>query len=99
MVEIRAADFIHPDGLIVASGEMLARKVIEVLRTGEKVLIQLRGLPGISSSYFNVLLLMVQAEVGPDALDRLQWDLVWPIQRQIYERSLEAARKAYSEHR
>ena len=91
MTQLNAHDFVDRDGLIVRSGELLARKVIELLREGEVVRVQLRGLNGISSSYFNVLLRMIRDDLGADALQRVTLLFVSPLQQQVYERSLQAA--------
>lgn len=93
MIEIRAADHIDPNGLIVRSGELLARRVIESLRSGESVHIDLRGLSGISSSYFNILLRLIYDEAGAAAIDRVQLAFVSPLQKQVFDRSLEAIRQ------
>jgi hypothetical protein len=89
MKEIRAIDYIDPDGLIVRSGELLARQVLETLRHDESVRVQLRGLSGISSSYFNILLKRVIEDMGCDVLHRVQFDFASPLQKQIFDRSWE----------
>ncbi len=94
MIEIRAADHVDPGGLIVRSGELLARKVIESLHGNAAVRVDLKGLPGISSSYFNILLRLVYDEAGSAAVDRVQMVFVSPLQKQIFERSLEAIRQS-----
>jgi len=90
MTEIRAIDFIDPDGLIVRSGELLARQVLGTLRHDESVRVQFRGLSGISSSYFNILLKRLIEDMGPDVLHRVQFEFVSPLQKQIFDRSREA---------
>jgi hypothetical protein len=90
MVEIYAKDYTDSDGLIVRSGELLAHKVIELLQTGQRVTIQLQGLTGISSSYFNIFLRLVCEKFGLDGLNSLQMKFVSRLQQQIYDRSFEA---------
>jgi hypothetical protein len=90
MVELIARDYLDPNGRIDKSGEMLARRAIETLRSGEAVRIQLQGLPGMSSSYFNIFLLMIRDELGPEALERIRMDFISPLQKQIFDRSFDA---------
>ena len=90
--EFFAKDWMDPDGVIVASGERLARQIIPSLRQGKSVLIHTQGIGGVSSSYFNIILQMVRDEAGEGALGRLHFQWSSPIQKGMSERSLEALR-------
>jgi len=90
MTEIRAIDHLDPGGLIVRSGELLARPVVEALRSGGEVTVELRGLGGVSSSYFNIFLRTVRDALGPGALGRVHVRSASPVQMQVYDRSLSA---------
>ena len=83
-----------PDGVIVASGERLARQVLAALCRSESILIRTEGLEGISSSYFNIFFNLIRDELGPDSLDRVTFECASPIHRAILERSLSAAKNA-----
>ncbi|MGB7157873.1 MAG: hypothetical protein WBD40_07390 [Tepidisphaeraceae bacterium] len=93
MVHFDAKNYVDPDGLIVRSGELLARGVLAALRHGDSVHVNLAGLCGISSSYFNMFLHTIRTELGAEALGRVQMEFVSPLQRQVYVRSLEAVLK------
>jgi hypothetical protein len=90
MIEFNAEDWLDPDGIIVASGERLARKVLPDLQRGEEVLVRASGLEGLSSSYFNILLVIIRDEIGPAGLNRISFEFSSPIHRAIFERSLSA---------
>jgi hypothetical protein len=77
-----------PDGVIVASGERLARQVMPALRRGDSILIRTEGLEGISSSYFNIFLTLIRDELGLAALSKVAFECGSPIHRAILERSL-----------
>lgn len=90
MIEILARNHLDPNERIVRSGEMLAHQVIQALRTGQSVRVQLQGLPSISSSYFNIFLVMIRDELGAEALHRVHIDFISPLQKQIFDRSFDA---------
>ncbi len=88
-----AKNLLDPEGVIVASGERLAREVVPLLQDGQSVTIDTLGLGGPSSSYFNIFLKMIVDEVGADALDRVHFTFRSSILRSLYERSLAAVRQ------
>ena len=59
MITITATKYQDADQRIVESAAMLAREVLCALESHEVVEIDLHGLKGLSSSYFNVLLQQV----------------------------------------
>jgi hypothetical protein len=91
MAEFRAKEWLDPDGVIVASGERLARQVLPALRRGEQVIVRADGLAGLSSSYFNIFFNIIRDELGPDALSMVEFDCISPTLRTILERSLSAS--------
>jgi hypothetical protein len=99
MVDLKAQEYVDPDGLIVKSGELLARQAIESLRQSDVVRIQLRGLTGISSSYFNIFLRLIREQLGAEALGRIEMLFVSPLQKQVYDRSLRAVVEESSQPR
>lgn len=91
MRTIFAHEFEDPEGVIVQSGKRLAEHVIELLNeTRESVAIDLKGASAISSSYFNIFLTLVVERFGVEALRRVEFIFVSPIQQQVFERSREA---------
>lgn len=96
MTEIHARDYRDPDDVIVASGQLLAGRVIELLRKEPRVRVHLRNMPGLSSSYFNIFIKRIAEEVGPDAPDRVEFDFASPLQANVYARSLDAFRATTS---
>lgn len=91
---VAALDHLDEQGSIVKSGIRLARAVIANLGGNGNVLVDLRGLRGASSSYFNVFLGEVQETCGLAGLDRnILIEFANGIQRTTYERSLVAIEK------
>lgn len=90
MKKIVAKDHLDSNGLIVESGRLLAQETIRELASCEPVRIDLHGMPGIASSYFNVFLSQLQDELGPPSLDLVSFDFVSPLQRQVFDRSRSA---------
>ena len=94
MTEFIAKEWMDPDGVIVASGERLARHVLPVLRRGESVLVRTDGLEGLSSSYFNIFLIIIRDELGPASLARVSFQFSSTIHRAMLDRSLAAVTNA-----
>ncbi len=93
-VAFQAADFTDPDENMVQSAERLASAILDKLADQEKVIVSLRGMRGVSSSYFNVLLRSVATSFGAAALkDRISFLFDSFAQELVYERSL----KSFSE--
>lgn len=90
MAKIRARDFEDSQGVIVTSGTLLAREVLRLLQTEDRVEINLRGMSAISSSYFNIFLQLLMESMGSNGIQRISFDFVSPIQRRVFERSLDA---------
>lgn len=90
MLDIYARDYIDPNGLIVQSGELLGRRTVDALKSGQTARIHLAGLSGISSSYFNIFLRTVCESLGPEALGRIDVVFVSTLQEQVYNRSFAA---------
>jgi|HubBroStandDraft_4_1064222.scaffolds.fasta_scaffold452093_2 hypothetical protein len=93
MTKIDAKDFIAPDGLIVGSGELLARRLVELLSSGHDLEVSMAGLRGVSSSYFNVVLHTLSEQFGPEIFSRrITFSFDSKPQREVFERSLASVR-------
>lgn len=94
---ITARGFVDPAGTVVAGAEALAVGVLTALESSSVVHVDLQGLRGVPSSFFNVLLLAVAGRFGVGALGkRLVFRFDNDAQLRIYGRSLEAVRAQYA---
>ena len=76
---------------IVDSATRLAEAVVSSLRSGGSVIVSLRGVRGITSSFANVILQRVVEEFGPEAVkDRLRFQTDSETQERVLARSLQA---------
>lgn len=86
-----ASDFVDPAGSLVDSATRLSQAVVELLRAEPVVEIDLHGLRGLTSSFFNVLLVGVRDEHGEAALvSRLRFQFETKAQSLSYRSSLGA---------
>jgi hypothetical protein len=89
-----AKQFLHPRGRIVDSAARLADEVTRQLESHETISIDLRGMRGLSSSYFNLLLQRVMSVTTPDAFSqRVTFLFDSAAQEQVYQRCLDFARR------
>jgi hypothetical protein len=88
---IVARDFVDEKLSVVESAGLVARRVVEALQSGESVVVSVRGLRGVSSSFFNVLLDAAEKALG-SKLDNGQFtvETETTTQRTIYDRSYAA---------
>lgn len=85
---IEAKDFIRESRPVVECAADLSHEVVRQLRAGASVVVSVHGVRGVSSSFFNVLLKEVGAELGGNfGSGRFDVDLETATQRMIYERS------------
>jgi len=93
-IRIRAIDQMDAEGSLVRSGMKLAESVLGHLESGDQVEINLEGVKGASSSYFNVFLRRIEEGCGIGVFER-QCKMVFSsnIQRMVYERSYESLKK------
>jgi hypothetical protein len=91
MTTILARESQDPQGVIVASGTRLAEETIRVLEQSDRVTIDLHGMSAISSSYFNIFLVLLGEKLAMQALRQVDFIFASPIHRLLFERSLEAA--------
>ncbi len=84
---ITAKDLLDPDGVIVSSGERLATAVVAALEHAQTVNIDLRGMPPISSTYFNVVLRTVRDQFGHQAVERVVVSTPSSIIQSVFDRS------------
>ena len=91
---IRGSSHIDPSSL-VRSAELVAVAVIDGLAQCDCVTVDLAGLKGLSSSYFNLILKTVAARYGPLAVQtRLHFKFASAAQNVTFDRSLQAVLSA-----
>jgi hypothetical protein len=89
---IEAHRFLDARQRIVASASLLADEVVRRLAEHDVLLIDLRGMRGVTSSYYNVLLQRVLSVLPMSDLPRrVRFCFDSAAQEQIYGRSLESA--------
>jgi hypothetical protein len=92
---IRAADHVRPGASIVATAEAVSRAVVDALRFGGGAQVDLSGMRGVPSTFFNVILLGAVNAVGLDAVDRhLEFVFETRAQHEVFDRSLKAVRES-----
>jgi len=97
-VTVKASDFVNPNGSVVDCAQMVAAEVASALRSGDNVRVSVRGLRGVSSSFFNVILATVGDAIGSQLTDaRFDVETETEVQKLVYRRSLEAFMKRASE--
>jgi hypothetical protein len=92
MVTVLANAFRDPQDRIVASAARLAEEVVRLLATHDVIEIDLGGMRGVTSSYYNVLLHSVLEVVPPPDFPRrvkIRFDSA--AQQLVFNRSLESA--------
>jgi len=91
-----ASNYIDPKDSVVASAVMLADAVVDALVTREAVIVDLRGLRSVSSSYFNMLLSCVARRSGIEAVrTRLGFEFSSMAQKSIFDRSFDAVLRSF----
>ena len=92
-MRIEASNFVQ--GSIVDSGIALGNVIVERLHAGETITVSFAGMRGLSSSYFNCMFQAVKLSSGLGVIGRqLVFDLPSPAQQSVFNRSLDAVRKA-----
>lgn len=87
----RALDYYEAHESPVASAEALADAVVPAVARGESVRITFEGLRGISSSYFNALLIRLRAAAsGLEVRRRVTFVTDSNAQKEILDRSINA---------
>lgn len=95
--KINAIDFVDPSQPVVDSASKVGIEVARLLRAGSNVLVSVRGVRGVSSSFFNVILSAVAEALNGDwDPARFDVDTDTPTQRMIYLRSLNSFARAKS---
>ena len=91
VIQIRAGDYVDPKHAVIDSAALIVATAIQHLRRGDNVRLTGQGVRGVSSSFFNVVLRGVVAEVGrAELLNRFDVQTETETQSLIYKRSLEA---------
>jgi D-arabinose 1-dehydrogenase-like Zn-dependent alcohol dehydrogenase len=90
-IRINASEFIDERRAVVDCASLIAQEAVRELRAGANVVVSLRGVRGVSSSFFNVLLSAV-AEVLQNDFSNQRFDVETETaaQKLILQRSLEA---------
>lgn len=92
-ITLAAKDFLRPDETVVQGADRIAAEIARHHSVGTPVVLSVRGVRGLSSSFFNVVLAAV-ASGGPGHLgpDWFKVETDTQVQRDIFERSLRAIR-------
>jgi hypothetical protein len=94
-VTIHSKDFVVLDRPVVDCARVIGQEASRFLRSGAKVVVSVRGIRGVSSSFFNVILAAVaDATAGVIDADRFVVETETETQRIVYERSLTALRES-----
>ena len=90
-ISIDAASYAQDDRPVLECAERVAVETHRILATGANVVVSVRGLRGVSSSFFNVILAKVAASLPAQSIaTRFSVDTDTETQRFIFERSLQA---------
>ena len=90
---ILLSDHLTPDRSVLDIAESIAAEIIRILDAGESdVQVDLAGMRGVPSSFFNLILLWIGERFGADAIDRSRFAFRSPLQERVYQRSLHAVR-------
>lgn len=92
---LRACDHFDPALPAEESARRLADAAIGALEHNERLHIDFSGVPGVASSYYNIVLSRIATAMGSDALLKyLSYDFDTTTHRTLFERSLAAFRRA-----
>ncbi|CAG0978477.1 hypothetical protein PHYC_01633 [Phycisphaerales bacterium] len=92
---ISAKDFVDERRPVVECAGAVARECVRELQSGANVLLSVRGVRGVSSSFFNVILSAVSdALSGQLSSERFSVETETEAQRLVFQRSLRAFTKA-----
>lgn len=87
---IEARQFVDADNRPVESADLLAAEAVRLLASHDVLVIDLGGMRGLSSSYFNVLLKrIIQIMTAADLQRRIKFTFDSPAQELVFKRSLE----------
>jgi hypothetical protein len=90
-ITLNSVDFIKPDRPVVESAELIAAEASRLLSSGASVILSVRGVRGVSSSFFNVILSAVAESLGNDFSEsRFEVDTETATQRMVLQRSWDA---------
>lgn len=90
---INTRDYVDGSQSVVDSASQVADEVSRRLNNGQNVVLSVRGVRGVSSTFFNVILNAVAQVLGTGfASDRFSVETDTETQEMIYRRSLEALR-------
>lgn len=94
MLKLSALDSIGPHGTTYTQGEVLFNKLLEALKTGDTVELDMRGMETTSSSFFNAAIGELYTHIAPkDLANRLHITNLTPSSRFVLIRSIRAAKR------
>jgi hypothetical protein len=97
LVQILARDHIDIDGSVVRSGMALAEAVLKAMENEGRAEVNLEGIKGASSSYFNVFLRRIDEGCGLVVFeDRVRLQFASNVQKMVYTRSFESMKRGTS---
>lgn len=94
IVCISARDHVDSEGSVVRSGVALAERVLQELDAHPVVQVDLHGIMGASTSYFNVFLRRIDEACGLHALEsRVRLRFASGVQEMVFKRSYDSMRR------
>jgi hypothetical protein len=88
-VTINSNDYIGSDANVTESADLIANEATRQLKTGARVVVSVKGVRGVSSSFFNVIFAAVSEVLGSNP-DRFSVTTDTATQRMIFQRSWDA---------
>lgn len=93
-VHVYALEHVDSEGSVVRSGMALAEAVLHALESGAPVEVDLKGIKGAASSYFNVFLRRIDEGCGLAVFkDRIRLRFASRVQELVYARSYESMKR------
>jgi len=93
-ITLAARDYVDPTGDVVQSGTALAEAVLASLNAHRSISVDLHGIMGASTSYFNAFLARVSQRYEMDDFDeRVSLDFASSVQEMVYTRSRDSLRQ------
>lgn len=96
LVTIKASQWVAPQRAVTDSAEDTAHAIVEQLRAGNSVEVDLTDVRGVPSSYFNLILIRIAEAHGLPTLERVTFRFASAVQRTTYERSAHAVRESFA---
>jgi len=92
MTTIAVREMIRPADDIAGTAHRVAELAVDHFRRNElPVIVSLRGVRGVPSTFFNAMLMDLRGEFGDAGMENVRFEFDSDRQRETYERALHAA--------